>query len=126
MMDTLNTLSVGRLAETQACEFLQAKGLGLVERNYRVKMGEIDLIMQDSNTIVFIEVRLRNNLLFGSAIESITHPKRQKIIRTAIFYLQQQKWTDKVNCRFDVIGISYTHSKAKFEWIQDAFPGHNF
>jgi putative endonuclease len=125
-MDNPNTTITGRTAERLASEYLKEKGLRLLECNYRTKAGEIDLIMQDDEEIVFVEVRLRNNPHFGNAIDTIDQRKQQKIIITATHYLSQKNLIDKVNCRFDVIGISYPQTKAVIEWIQDAFPADDF
>ncbi len=108
---------VGHLAEQRACEFLQARGLKLVVQNFRTAYGEIDLIMRDEDEIVFVEVRSRANDDYGTAIESINRNKQQKILKTSLFFLQQRNWLNKVNCRFDVIGVSHD----EVEWIQDAF-----
>ena len=120
-MDDLN-LSISRrqqglLAEQQACDFLIQKGLKLVTCNYRTPRGEIDLIMQDSHHLVFVEVRHRDHASFGGPLASITPQKQQKIMYTALTYLQKGKILYKVKSRFDVVGI--THDK--IEWIQDAF-----
>jgi len=125
-MDTSKAKSVGQKAEEEACHYLQTQGLKVVTRNFRCKMGEIDLIMQDLQEIVFVEVRVRNNPNFGSGIDSVDYFKQRKLIKTATLYLSQKKWLDKVNCRFDVIGISYAKTKAAIEWIKDAFPVDNF
>jgi putative endonuclease len=124
MMDTSNQR--GQLAEDQACQYLKAQGLKVLARNFRAKTGEIDIIMQEQDEIVFVEVRLRNNPHFSSAIESVDHFKQRKLIKTATYYLCQKNWLDKVNCRFDVIGISYAQTKVAIEWIKDAFPVDNF
>ncbi|HSW69731.1 MAG TPA: YraN family protein [Gammaproteobacteria bacterium] len=108
---------LGYLAEQQACQFLQAKGLKLITQNYRSILGEIDLIMRDGEDIVFVEVRSRAKNYYGSAIETINKNKQKKILETSLFFLQQRNWLNKVNCRFDVIGINHDH----LEWIQDAF-----
>lgn len=107
----------GDRAEQQACDFLMSQGLTLIDKNYRGLRGEIDLIMQDQQHLVFIEVRSRNDRGFGNPIESITLQKQQKIIFTAIAYLQEKKLFNCVNSRFDVIGITDN----KIEWIKDAF-----
>ncbi len=107
----------GNHAEQQACDFLQARGMKLIERNYRANYGEIDLIMQDGNDIVFVEVRSRTHDHFGSAIESINSKKQQKILQTAELFLQKKNWLDNKNCRFDVVGVNAGH----IEWIEDAF-----
>jgi len=108
---------LGNLAEQRACQFLQAQGLELITQNYRTKCGEIDLIMRDSEEIVFVEVRSRAKNDYGTPIESINKNKQQKMIKTSLIFLQQRNWLDKVNCRFDVIGVSHDN----LEWIQDAF-----
>lgn len=123
-MDTSN--NSGQQAEDTACRYLKAQGLTVLARNYRAKTGEIDLVMQDQEEIVFVEVRLRNNPNFSSGIESVDRYKQRKLIKTATFYLCQKNWFDKVNCRFDVIGISYAQTKVAIDWIKDAFPVDNF
>ena len=72
----------GALAEAAAAEFLAGRGLRLLERNYRCRFGEIDLIMSDGRTLVFVEVRYRRNKSFGGALESITVAKREKLFRS--------------------------------------------
>lgn len=109
--------ALGDKAEQRACEFLQARGLNVITRNYRAISGEIDLIMRDNNEIVFVEVRSRSRQDYVDAIDSINRNKQKKILRTALFFLQQKKWLDKTNCRFDVIGIHHD----QIEWIKDAF-----
>jgi putative endonuclease len=126
MVVNLNSARSGQLAEQQACEFLTGKGLKLLVRNFSCKFGEIDLIMQDRDEIVFVEVRVRNNRSHADAIESVDATKQRKIIRTATHYLQVVKQLDKVNCRFDVIGISYPTVNPAVEWITDAFSTDNF
>ncbi len=109
----------GADAEHRAEQFLRRQGLRLVQRNFRCKAGEIDLIMAHGDTLVFVEVRLRNNRHFASALESITTAKQQRIIRAARYYLLQQQLTDKVPCRFDVVALTDVDIDA--EWIRDAF-----
>lgn len=117
-----NNPSTGALAETSAETFLLQQGLVKRAKNYRCKLGEIDLIMQHNTahetTLVFIEVRLRSHTGFANAAESVTYRKQQKIIKTAQYYLQQHGLTDKANCRFDVIAFS---DNGNPEWIKNAF-----
>lgn len=113
----MDTLEIGQYAEQQACTFLETKGLKLLTRNYHCVFGEIDLIMRDKQDVVFVEVRSRSNENFASAVESVTLTKQRKVIKTAIHYLQKQRWFDKVQCRFDIIGITNDN----LEWIKDAF-----
>lgn len=112
----------GALAEARAETFLLQQGLVKRAKNYRCKLGEIDLIMQQGTahdtTLVFVEVRLRSHTGFANAAESVTYRKQQKIIKTAQYYLQQHQLTDKANCRFDVIAFSDNDNP---EWIKDAF-----
>lgn len=109
---------IGNFAEELACNYLIEQNLKLIIRNYYCRLGEIDLIMQDKDDLVFIEVRYRNNILFGSGAESVTTSKQAKLIKTAQFYLQQKKLIDKISCRFDVVSVI---NKEKIEWIKNAF-----
>jgi len=103
--------------EKQALAFLKQQGLSLVCQNFYCRFGEIDLIMSDHSTLVFIEVRYRKNQDYGGAAASITRQKQQKIIKTAKHYLSQLE--DEPYCRFDVVTIS-EHTPQP-QWIQDAF-----
>lgn len=114
------TLTKGDAAEALAEKFLVRQGLRTHCKNYRCRTGEIDLIMQHQDTLVFVEVRLRSNAQFCSAAESVDQRKQQKIMRTAQLYLQQKNLTDAVPCRFDVIALSHADSSEP-EWIQNAF-----
>jgi putative endonuclease len=112
-------LTAGAQAEIRAEKFLQQQGLITQARNYRCKLGEIDLIMMHSNELIFIEVRLRSHSQFANAAESVTIRKQTKIIKTAQYYLQQRQLTDTANCRFDIIAFSDNVSPP--EWIKNAF-----
>jgi putative endonuclease len=99
---------------------LEKQGLQLVTRNFRCRLGEIDLIMRDENELVFVEVRYRQNDHFGGAIHSVDKHKCHKMVKTAFYYLQQQSLTDDTACRFDVIIVNSVEGKL-LEWIKDAF-----
>lgn len=123
----------GDRAERQAQRYLSARGLLTVKQNYRCKMGEIDLIMRDGDTLVFVEVRFRDNPDYGTAAETVTPRKQQKIIRAAKYYLQSEGLTEKVSCRFDVLAMdrasgdgidSQTEAAVKTQWLQDAFSAY--
>lgn len=114
------TNQVGQKQEVQACDYLIAHGLQLITQNYRCKLGEIDIIMQDKDTLVFIEVRHRKQNDYVSGIESINISKQRKIIKAAKYYLLTHKLTNKFSCRFDVV-ISEHIDKQQFLWIKDAF-----
>ncbi len=116
---------IGNQAEALALEYLSAHGLTLIDQNYLTRLGEIDLIMLeiDTQTLVFVEVRYRQNTNFGSAIDSVDHTKQSKLIRTAQHYLQQHSRFDDFICRFDVIGLESDLKYPKITWIKDAFEG---
>lgn len=124
-MDVYDRQSKGKQAELNACEYLQTKGLRLLVQNYRCNRGEIDLIMQDQDDIVFIEVRSRNRVDYGNALESITKNKINKLIKTATYFLQQKKWLYKVNSRFDIVVIHPITGRLHLEWIKNAFTVDN-
>ena len=109
----------GDVAENEALQYLRQHGLRLVRRNYQCKLGEIDLIMSDGTCLVFVEVRFRRNSRFGSPAETVVARKQQRLIRTAMHYLQNHKLDSP--CRFDVIGISGDSDTVQVEWIKDAF-----
>lgn len=108
----------GREAEQRAAIFLQQQNLILLERNYHCRFGEIDLIMQDGNTLVFVEVRMRTNQHFGGAVASITPAKQHKLVCTAHHYLAKHE--ADFPCRFDAILMSGNQNN-EIEWIQNAF-----
>lgn len=112
---------IGDRAEEIANNYLQKQGLKLIGKNYRCRLGEIDLIMQDKDTLVFVEVRCRKSNLFGGAAGSVTFHKQTKLIRAAQLYLQQQKQLAKLVCRFDVVAITSQGPSAQVEWIKHAF-----
>lgn len=109
--------SKGNDAEQRAATFLQQHNLVLLEKNYRCRFGEIDLIMRDDDTVVFIEVRMRTNPHYGGAAASITPTKQTKLIRAARHYLAAHD--DDFPCRFDAILISGEREN-EIEWIRNA------
>ena len=111
--------ALGNAAETQALCYLQAQGLVLVQRNFRCRTGELDLIMRDAETLVFVEVRSRRSAQYGSPAESITPSKQYKLFSAASAYLQHQDVD--LPCRFDVIAILKSAKQTQIEWIKDAF-----
>lgn len=110
-------LAHGRNAEVAACTYLQAQGLRLWQRNFHCTHGEIDLVMQDRDTLCFIEVRARSADTHGGAAASVTYSKQQKIIRAAQQYLLAHPSVADAPCRFDVV----TLGPAGLEWLRDAF-----
>ena len=111
-------------AESACCTYLQQQGLKLLAKNYRSRRGELDLVMQEKDIVVFIEVRYRKNDAYGGAIESITQSKQQKLRATAEQYLQQE--TSLSNGRFDVVAMTKKIQNNQtdgytFDWIKNAF-----
>lgn len=113
-----NPGNTGAAAEQLAAAFLHRQGLKLVETNYRCRFGEIDLICNDQNTLVFVEVRLRGNEAFGGAAASITASKQRKLVLAARHYLQQLRAFPA--CRFDVVLLRGLRDN-DIEWIRNAF-----
>ena len=115
----------GQKSELQAEQFLKSQGLTLIERNYRCKLGEIDLIMRQGETLVFVEVRFRKRQSYGSASETVDRRKQQKLIRAAQHYLQVQFNGKEPACRFDVVGIKGNQTPQSeqnpIEWLPNAF-----
>jgi len=93
----------GKFGEDKATEYLRKKGYRIVRRNYSCRMGEIDIIAENDEYLVFVEVKLRKNDKYGEAREFVNYSKQQKIIRTASLYLSQHE-TEK-QPRFDVIEV---------------------
>lgn len=108
--------AIGQAQEDVACHYLQKQGLKLLQRNFSCRQGEIDLIMEEGNHIVFVEVRYRKNDLYGSGLDTISIFKQKKIITTAKFFLTCKPWYYKQPCRFDVLSIG-----KDITWIRDAF-----
>ena len=108
----------GDEAEALAAAHLEREGLRVVERNYRCRHGEIDLIMREGDTLVFVEVRLRTNMNFGGAAESITQKKQGKILQAARHYLAGQRKLPP--CRFDAVLLGGLDGDT-IEWLKNAF-----
>ena len=110
----------GSYFEQQACEFLQGQGLILIAQNWQqTKVGELDLVMLEKgqawSTLVFVEVRQRQQSHFGDAALSVTAAKQRKIIKAARHFLQQNPQYHKYECRFDVIAYNTMNKKNKNE-----------
>lgn len=112
-------IAQGAAAEDLALRYLEAQGLTLVMRNFRCRTGELDLIMRDGGSLVFVEVRSRRHVRYGTPAESVTRAKQQKLLRAATFYLQRQRLD--LPCRFDVVAILRPGGEPHIEWIRDAF-----
>ncbi len=109
---TTRQQQIGDAAEDQALRYLQAQGLILLQRQFRCRGGEIDLIMRDQQTLVFIEVRSRKTSDYGGALQSITPAKQKRWHHAASVYLQ--RYAQMPECRFDVICVQ----KGELQWLK--------
>ena len=107
--------------EQVAESFLNRRGLKTLERNFHARFGEIDLVMLDGGTMVFAEVRYRENDSHGSGADSVTWTKQRRIISAAQRFLQCHHADDLRPCRFDVISIGSRDGKTHLNWIKNAF-----
>ncbi len=115
------TLARGKEAEQHACRYLKQQGLRIVAQNYRCRLGEIDIVARDQRYLVFVEVRYRQSSRFGSAAESVTPRKQQRLMAAARSYLGR-KVRHEVPCRFDVIeALNEPGGEWQFNWLKNAF-----
>lgn len=108
----------GAQAESLACAHLERAGLRLLTRNYRCTRGEIDLVMDDHGTLVFVEVRYRRQTAFGQPAETVDARKRARLQAAAEHYLLARR--DDCACRFDVVAIR-GGAPPRLDWLRDAF-----
>ena len=115
-------LNIAKIGESLAVEHLKARGCKILARNYRAMRGEIDLIVQDGQFIVFVEVKTRRSLKFGVPKAAVTRQKQKQISKIALAYLQSKNLWD-TPCRFDVIGIHLSPQSEllRLEHIESAF-----
>lgn len=117
----MTTRVVGADFEQRALARLERAGLQLVERNWRNRFGELDLVMRDGDTLVFVEVRYRRNRRFGGSAASIDAAKRGKLVRAAQGFLQAHPRLGTLPCRFDVVAFEGDAAAAASEWQRAAF-----
>lgn len=118
-----STTALGRRAEDLACLHLEAQGLRLLERNYRCRAGELDLVMLDGGTLVVVEVRSRSTSAHGDAASTVGPRKQQRFIRAARHLLLSRPDYRRLPARFDVVAIDpgAPGEPPKLTWIRDAF-----
>lgn len=111
----------GREAELCARRYLERQGLRLLQANYRCRQGELDLVMEEGRTLVFVEVRYRSNQRFGTGAESVDGSKQRKLICAAQHFLQSHPRLAARPCRFDVVALGPANRGQSVEWIANAF-----
>ena len=117
----LTSRQAGARWEKTAESFLRSNGLKLLQRNFSSRFGEIDLIMEDDKTIVFVEVKYRTSNQHGSGVDAVTFQKQGKISRTASWFLAKNPHRAEQFCRFDVISIGPQKNNQGINWIKNAF-----
>lgn len=108
---------IGRAAEDAAVAFLTARGVEIVDRNFRRRLGELDIVAREHDILVIVEVRTRASNRFGGAAASVDYRKQTKLRRAAALYLEQRRDLARLRVRFDVIAVT----PAGIEWIKHAF-----
>lgn len=117
----------GQAVESRVAEYLEKQGFRLLHRNFRCRLGEIDLIGIHQNQLLFVEVRYRRNTSYGSAAASVDFRKQQKLIKAARFFLLTHPKMANTACRFDVVAVTLGTETDKpdpafeIDWIQNAF-----
>jgi len=111
----------GRAAEDAALRFLESRGCALVARNYRCRLGEIDLVMRDGESLVFVEVRARGSDAYGGAAASVGISKQRRLAATARHFLMTHPREAERAARFDVVAISGPGGENSPRWIRAAF-----
>ena len=120
MQANTGKLLLGKEGERVAELYLQKKGYKLVERNYRCSGGELDLIVLDRRVVVFVEVKTRTGIGFGSPLEAVEFHKQRRMIRAAQFFLAEKNLQQR-DARFDVVGVSWPGREPVVEHIENAF-----
>jgi putative endonuclease len=119
MTSEVNHRKTGHQYEQIAADYLAGHGFSLIEKNFFCRSGEIDLIMKDKETLVFVEVKYRKNRAYGHAAEAVTPGKAKKLIKTAFFWLKKQNLSPyTTDFRFDIVAIH--QGGADIDWFQNA------
>ena len=120
-MPLLDRISLGKAGEDCACRELERRGHAILARRYRSRLGEIDIVSRDGETIVFVEVKARTSNRFGEPAEAVTLHKQTRVVAIAEDYLARHRLRH-ARCRFDVVAISFgTNGQPVVEVFQDAF-----
>ena len=119
-MISRNLRKEGQDAEALAADYLKQQNYRILERNYRINGGEIDIIAREGSTICFVEVKMRRTMAFGTPFEAVPKIKMQKIIQVALYYLHSQK-IGNAKARFDVVAVTPQQSSFKMDLLKNAF-----
>lgn len=111
----MNKRQIGSFYENSACAYLEAQGIKILKRNYRCKLGEIDIIGKEGNCVIFFEVKYRKSDAYGYSVSAVDYKKQNKICKCAAYFCMQNFWVNEI--RYDVIGITDT----KIDWVKNAF-----
>ncbi len=117
---TFARLNVGKKGEELAADYLAKEGYRIVERNYRCVFGEIDIVAEEGNTLVFIEVKSRNSASYGEPKLAVGYRKQRKISTVALHYIEEKQKQGR-SARFDVVSITLSSSGHAIELIKNAF-----
>jgi len=115
-----NKTTFGREGERLAANYLTSAGMQILERNFRIREGEIDLIVMDGTTLVFVEVKSGHSDAFGEPETWVNPRKQRQIGKVAAAYLQAKE-IENVDCRFDVVAVTFTQGKPHIKHIENAF-----
>lgn len=117
----MNRRAIGKKYEEIAIALLQEQGYLILEKNHNNPYGEIDIIAQEQNTLIFVEVKYRSSGRYGDALEAVDRQKQKRICRSALYYCSKKYKNLEIPCRFDVIAIysgdKIVHIKNAFEYI---------
>jgi putative endonuclease len=119
-MASRQNIYLGKSGEDTALNFLKENGYKILVKNYKTKLGEVDIIAYDKNTLCFIEVKTRDSLRFGSPQEAVSHFKQRQISKVALQFLKRNNLLNK-KARFDVVSVVYAEDKPAFDLIKNAF-----
>lgn len=117
----MTSRATGQHYEALARTHLERAGLNFIAANVNYRFGELDLVMREADTLVFVEVRYRQNTRFGGGLASVTTTKQRRIARAASAWLATHPRESQRPCRFDVIAISGRETAPELEWIRNAF-----
>ncbi|MFQ5736995.1 MAG: YraN family protein [Thermodesulfobacteriota bacterium] len=119
-MSIIDRIAIGRNGEREAARALKRHGYRIIEKNYRCRYGEIDIVAEQAGVLCFIEVKTRGSDRFGSPKEGVDYRKQRHITRASSMYLAESGFTDR-DVRFDVVSIELTGGGYRTEIVKDAF-----